>query len=235
MTIDTQLQESAGLDKYVHKYTYSGTVEQLAKGAKNTVRGKVTLEKVKYTVNRYQQTFDYNDMDVMVDPEIMNVLTTGAAQTMSNEIRSEYFAELEKISNVVALTGDLTYNGIVDAAGEIDVEVDPGSLFMVMGADARTAVRKAEEFVASNQGEIIYSGQFGTVAGIPCIFSKMVPAGTIYLTEKAAVKFFVKREGSVEQDRDIETKDNTVVYERHGLIALVDDTNSVKITFGASK
>ena len=42
--------------------------------------------------------------------------------------------------------------------------------------------------------------------------------------------FLVKKEGSVEQDRDIETKQNTVVYERHGLIALVDETKSVKIT-----
>ena len=44
---------------------------------------------------------------------------------------------------------------------------------------------------------------------------------------KNAVKFFVKKEAALEQDRDIETKVNTVVYERHGLIALVDDTATV--------
>ena len=44
----------------------------------------------------------------------------------------------------------------------------------------------------------------------------------------------MKREGSVEQDRDIETKDNTVVYERHGLVALVDETKSIKITEAAT-
>ena len=41
------------------------------------------------------------------------------------------------------------------------------------------------------------------------------------------MKFFVKREAGLEQSRDIEKKENTIVYERHGVIALVDDTSSV--------
>ena len=101
---------------------------------------------------------------------------------------------------------------------------------MVMGADARAAVRKDPLFEASKQGEILYSGQFGTICGIPCVFSNLVPAKTVYLTEKGAITFFVKAEGTVEQDRDIESKDNVVVYERHGLIALTDDTRSSIIT-----
>lgn len=59
------------------------------------------------------------------------------------------------------------------------------------------------------------------------LFSVKVPAGKAIITDRAAVKFFVKKEANLEQDRDIETKVNTVVYERHGLIALVDDTSTV--------
>ncbi len=99
-----------------------------------------------------------------------------------------------------------------------------------MGADGRAKVRKDPLFEASRQGEILYSGQFGTIAGIPCVFSNLVPAKTIYVTTKDAVTFFVKKEGYVEQDRDIESKENTVVYERHGLVALTDDTRSTIIT-----
>ena len=73
MTIDYSLTTEAGLTKTVHKYTYSGKVEKLAKGAKNSERGKVTFESVDYTVNRYQQTYDYNDMDVMKDPMVVDV------------------------------------------------------------------------------------------------------------------------------------------------------------------
>ena len=69
------------------------------------------------------------------------------------------------------------------------------------------------------------------MCGVPCVFSKLVPAGVAYAIKKDAVKFFVKNSGSVEQDRDVETKDNTVVYERHGVMALVDDTKSCIIKF----
>lgn len=230
MTIDTSLTTAAGLKKVIHKYTYTGHVEKLAKGAKNTQKGKVTAAKTEYTVERYQQTYDYNDMDVMADPFLLDVLSDGAGKAMANEIRDEYFTELAKISKSVTLKGDFNYAGVVDALQQIGVEAEDG-LFLLMGADAKAAIRKDADFIASRQGEMLYSGQFGSVAGIPCVFSKKVPAATVYATKKDAVKFFVKNAGSVEQDRDIETKDNTVVYERHGFMALVDDTESAKITF----
>lgn len=76
---------------------------------------------------------------------------------------------------------------------------------------------------------LFYTGQFGTLCGIPVLFSALVPDGLAVITDKNAVRFFVKKEASLEQDRDIETKINTVVYERCGLIALIDDTATVLI------
>lgn len=227
-TIDNSLAVEAGLRKVINKYTYTGAVEKLAKGAKNTVRGAVSFTPTEYVVERYQQTFGYNDMDVMQDPYILDVLTTGASQTMANEIREEYFTELAKVSNTAEYT-TFNYDAVVDALLTIGREVESDQI-IVMGLDAKAEIRKDEDFKASRQGEILYTGQFGTICGVPCVCSKMVPAGTVYVTAKDAVKFFVKKSGSVEQDRDIETKDNTVVYERHGLMALVDETKSVKLT-----
>ena len=227
-TIDNSLALEAGLKKVVNKYTYNGTVEKLAKGAKNTTKGAVTLIPTEYEVERYQQTFEYNDMDIMQDPFVLDVLTTGASQVMANEIREEYFAELAKITNTATYTA-FSYDTVVDALAQIGREVE-NDQFIVMGIDSKAAIRKDEDYKASRQGEILYTGQFGNICGIPCVCSKLVPAGTIYITTKDAVKFFVKKDGSVEQDRDIETKNNTVVYERHGLMALVDDTKSIKLT-----
>lgn len=228
MTVDNSLAESAGMKKVVNKYTYSGTVEKLAKGAKNTTKGSVTFVPTEYTVNRYQQTFEYNDMDIMADPYVLDVATNGAATLMSNQIKAEYFTELGKITNSFEYT-NFNYAAIVDALAELDKEIE-NDMFILMGNDLRAAIRKDSDFIASKQGEILYTGQFGTICGVPVLFSKLVPAGTAYITKKDAIKFFVKKDGSVEQDRDIETKDNTVVYERHGVIALVDDTYSVKLT-----
>ena len=230
-TTDTSLESEAGLKKIVNKYTYSGTVEKLTKGAKNTVKGSVTLVPTEYLVERYQQTFEYNDMDIMQDPYVLDVMTTGAAETMANHIRTQYFGELAKISNTSTYT-TLSYDTIVDALQTIGREVESDQ-FIIMGLDGKAAIRKDADFKASRQGEILYTGQFGDICGVPCLFSKLVPEGTVYVTAKDQVKFFVKKAGTVEQDRDIETKNNTVVYERHGLIALVDDTKSVKLTKGA--
>lgn len=235
--VDTTLATGAGLSKRIYKYTYTGTVEQLAKGAKNTQKGAVTLAYDEYQVKRYQQTYEYNDMDVMADPNIVNVLSDGAGKTMANEIKSEYFTELAKISNHFdAKAYTSLYEAAVDAVAALPkaAELDITDLFLIMGADARAEVRKDQLFEAAKQGEILFTGQFGTIAGIPCVYSNLVPAETVYLTEKEAITFFVKREGSVEQDRDIESKDNTVVYERHGLIALTNDTRSAVVDMNST-
>jgi hypothetical protein len=231
-TVDNSLEGEAGLKKVINKYTYDaeGVVEKLAKGAKNTKKGSVSFVPSEYVIERYQQTFEYNDMDVMQDPYMLDVATKGAADAMANHIRAQYFDELKKISKAHTVDA-FSYDAFVDALAEIGREVESDT-FIVMGIDGRAAIRKDADYKASRQGEILYTGQFGTIAGVPCLFSKLVPAGTAYVTAKDAVKLFVKKAGSVEQDRDIETKDNTVVYDRHGVMALVDETKSIKVVIG---
>lgn len=231
-TVDNSLSTEAGLKKVINKYTYAGEVEKLAKGAKNSdgAKGKVTFVPSEYDIERYQQTFEYNDMDVMQDPYILDVATTGAATVMANDMRAKYFGELAKISKSHPYT-EFNYDAVVDALAEINREVE-SDMFLVMGTDLRAAIRKDADYKASRQGEILYTGQFGTISGVPCLFSKLVPAGVAYITAKDQVKLFVKKDGSVEQDRDIETKDNTVVYDRYGVMALVDETKSIKLVQG---
>ena len=144
-TVDNSLATEAGLDKVVNKYTYDGAVEQLAKGAKNTTIGNVTFVPTKYTVKRYQQTFKYNDMDVMQDPYILDVATTGAATVMANEIKAEYIDELKKISNTHGVGEHITYDGVVDALAAIGREVESDT-FIVMGLADRADIRKDADY-----------------------------------------------------------------------------------------
>lgn len=235
MTVDDSLAEGAGLTKIINRYSYNGTVEELESGAANSAAGYVTFTPASYTVKRYQQTFRYNDTEAMQDPALIDMALAGAADVMANQIRAEYFAQLAGIKNHYLIEGDsVTYTDIVEALAEIGREVEDG-LFILMGADARAAIRKDPDFIAAHQGEILYTGQFGTLCGIPVLFSKLVPAGQVIITERAAVKFFVKKDAGLEQSRDIETKENTIVYERHGVIALVDDTSSIILGKSAPK
>ena len=227
MTVDDSLTESAGLSKVINRYTYNGTVETLDGGEANSTAGTLRFTPETYTVKRYQQTFRYNDVEAMKDPALIDMALSGAADVMANQLRCEYFDQLKQIRHRRPIASDtISYTDIVDALGNLGREVEDG-LFILMGTDGRTAIRRDSDFITAHQGDILYSGQFGTLCGIPVLFSKLVPEGKVIITEKAAVKFFVKREAGLEQSRDIEKKENTIVYERHGVIALVDDTSSV--------
>ena len=227
MTVDDSLTESAGLTKVINRYTYNGTVETLDGGEANSTAGTLRFTPETYTVKRYQQTFRYNDVEAMKDPALIDMALSGAADVMANQLRCEYFDQLKQIRHRHPIASDtVSYTDIVDALGNLGREVEDG-LFILMGTDGRTAIRRDSDFITAHQGDILYSGQFGTLCGIPVLFSKLVPEGKVIITEKAAVKFFVKREAGLEQSRDIEKKENTIVYERHGVIALVDDTSSV--------
>lgn len=235
MSVDDSLSQSAGLTKTVNRYTYSGKVETLAGGEANSSEGQLTFVPEEYTVKRYQQTFRYNDVEAMKDPSIIDMALCGLADVMANQIRGEYFDELSKADRRHAFASEtLSYGDVVDALGELGREVEDG-LFIIMGSDCRTAIRHDSDFCSARQGEVMYTGQFGTLCGIPVLFSNRVPDGKAIITDKSAVKFFVKKEAALEQDRDIETKINTIVYERHGLIALVDDTSTVLIGPAAAK
>lgn len=227
-TVDNSLTTEAGLTKVINKYTYNneGGVEKLAKGAKNTKKGNVTFVGKPYTIERYQQTFEYNDMEVMQDPYILDVATAGAATLMANHMREQYIAELRGTTNVFEYDV-FNYDAVVDALAELNREVET-DLFLVMGNDLRAAIRKDADYKSSKQGEILYTGQFGDISGVPCLFSKLCGEGEAFITSKDQVKLFVKKDGSVEQDRDIETKDNTVVYDRYGVMALVDETKTIR-------
>jgi hypothetical protein len=50
-----------------------------------------------------------------------------------------------------------------------------------------------------------------------------------YVMTKEAVKLFMKKDVEVEQDRDVETKTNTVVLASYYVCALADDSKIVRI------
>lgn len=229
MDTDSTLENNAGLQVTVNKYTYAGKVEKLTKGQKNTTRGKATYEPVTYTVSRYQETYEYYDDDVMQDPYLIDVLSNGSATIIANEIKDEYFKALSGIRQKYSYDADeeFSYSSVVDALAALGIE-DTTGFFLIIGIEDLAALRKDPLFTYSKQGEIIYSGQIGTVCGLPVILSKKADFGAV-ITQKKAVKFRPKRKGSVEQDRDIETKLNTVVYTRYGIIYLADDTESIII------
>ena len=224
MTIDNSLAEAEGMTKVINVYSYTGAVEKLADGAKNSTRGALAFEPKEYKVQRAQHTFDYTDSQYMTDNNVLDMSIKFANDEMTNQMTKDFYAECAKASKSVP--GAISYDVIVDAISEVGLENETG-IFVVIPNDWKADIRKDEDYKNARMGEVIYSGQCGTIAGIPVIATKATDVA--YVMTKDAVKLFMKKDVEVEQDRDVETKTNTVVLSTYYICALADDSKIVKI------
>ena len=229
MTIDDSLTESAGMIKKINTYTYTGKVEKVTKGNKNTQRGAVSYTTKQYEVEVAQQVFDYYDEEFMQDPKVVEMGMNGGATLMVNDMNEKYFKELAKATLNHKYTAKFSYDAVVDAIQLMNLE-DESGLFLIIGNDLKAEVRKDEDFKAARQGEILFNGQIGNISGVPVLVSKLVPKNTAYLATKEAITLFTKKDSEVEQERDGEIRQNTVIMRKVNLVALTDATKVVKIT-----
>ena len=225
MTVDTELAQEAGMTKTINVYTYTGEAQELAAGEGNTNRGSITYEGKDYTVKMVQQAFDYQDEDFMKDNTIVDNMLKGANQVMVNKMASDFYAEAAKAT--LTQTGAISYDTIVDAIAKLNIE-DESGLFIIITPNQKAAIRKDVDYKAARMGEVVYNGQIGTVAGIPVIVSKA--AGNAYVMSKDAIKLFMKKDLEIEQERNADTRTNSVYLRTAYLVALVDATKICKIT-----
>lgn len=231
MEIDDSLEQNAGMKKVINLYTYSGEAEALAKGQGNTSSGSITYTPHEYVVNVVQQKFDYFDEDAFNEPSTPEMMLKGATEKMINKMTADFTAAITSadITNEVEFADELSYDAIVDAISEVNVE-DESELFVVIPNSWKAGLRKDPDYISARLGEVVYNGQVGQVAGIPVIASKALDeAETAAVMSKEAVKLFLKKDVEVEQERDADTRNNKVFLRTAYLVALVDATKICKI------
>jgi HK97 family phage major capsid protein len=225
MSVDNTLAENEGMTKTINVYTYTGKVEKLADGAKNSVRGAIDFVGTDYTVQRAQQVFDYTDADFMKDSSIVDIMLKEANNLMVNDMTADFIAECHKAT--LEHTAAIGYEAIVDAIQKLNIE-DESKLFVVIPTAWKADLRKDEDYKNARMGEVIYNGQVGTICGIPVVATNALD-DEAYVMSAEAVKLFMKEDVEVEQDRDIETKTNTIVLSAYFICALVDNTKICKL------
>ena len=225
MAVDTSLAAEAGMTKTINVYTYTGEAEELGVGEGNTTRGSIAYAGTDYTVKMVQQAFDYQDEDFMKDNNVVDMGVKGATQLMQNKMTADFYAEAAKATLSHTAT-ELSYDAIVDAIAKLNLE-DESGLFVVVSPAQKAELRKDADYVAARMGEVVYNGQVGTIAGIPVIVSKA--ADNAYVMHKDAIKLFMKKDVEVEQDRDADTRTNSIYLRSAYIVALVDATKICKI------
>ena len=227
MTVDTSLTSAPGMTKTINVYTYTGTAEELAAGVGNSNRGSISYVGTDYTVKLVQQAFDYQDEDYMKDNTIVDNMLKGANQVMVNKMTADFITECAKatITHEAPACG---YDAVVDGIAKLGLE-DEGKLFIVIPTAWKADIRKDPDYVAARMGEVVYNGQVGTVCGIPVIATNALEDEAYVMTPEA-VKLFMKKDVEVEQERDADTRTNSVYLRTAYIVALADATKICKIT-----
>ena len=229
MTVDNSLAQEAGMTKTINVYTYSGTAEEVAAGEGNTNRGSIAYVGTDYTVKMVQQAFDYQDEDFMKDNTIVDNMLKGANQVMVNKMTADFIAELAKATISSNFTA-FGYEAIVDGISALNIE-DESKLFVVIPNAWKAQLRKDADYKAARMGEVVYNGQVGTICGIPVIATKAL-SDAAYVMTAEAVKLFMKKDVEVEQDRDADTRTNSVYLRTAYIVALADATKIAKLVKG---
>ena len=228
MTIDTSLTQEPGQKKKVHKYSGTGAVEDLAKGAKNSSFVDAGFTEVEYTVKRTQGTAKYFDDDAMSDPTYVEAKLKYLAEGMVNNWTAKAIAEFGKTDKTYTMT-NYTLAEFAGAISQYTKEYESTEgLFFVINIEL---VPKIQELLGEHlkyTEDYIRTGAIGAILGVPIYSSKAVPADTMYLATNEAVTAFIKKNTFVEQDRDVETKENIIVATRYAVIALTNAKKCIK-------
>lgn len=232
LTLDSSLTEAPGMKKFINTYKKNGVAEDVAEGAGNANLLSVSYEPKEYDVKVAQATFKYSDEQMMKDPYYVDKGVEAVAESLINKFTKEAIEELRTGSLEVAVS-TLGYEAVVDALAELNLESGEDAGYMMLVSPKGKA-----EIQKNLAGQLMYveafarTGYVGSLCGIPIYVSKAFVEDDdceALIVSPEAVRCFVKKSPYIEQSRDIEKRQNTVVGGQVYVIALVNDDKVVRI------
>lgn len=98
---------------------------------------------------------------------------------------------------------------------------------MLISLGAKAKLRKALKDELKYVEAFARKGYIGSIMGVPVYESKAVPAGCAFIASRAAVTAFIKQGVSSEQERDANTRKNTLYLRKYMVVALTDATRCI--------
>ena len=226
ITIDTSMAEGAGMKKTVNTYTSNGNIEALAMGAGNTSEIEVSFTSAEYEVLTYQGKFAFYDEQEMKDAMVVDTGLQHSADKMVNKFVELAIAEFGKATLSVSAT-EWTFDTVVDGIAKMNLEDETGLFLLISPADMAEFRKNLKDDLKYSEG-FVRTGYIGSVAGVPVVVSKAVPAGAGYMATKEAVTAFIKKDTETEYERDADTRKNSYWVRKFAVVALTDATKCVK-------
>ena len=225
LTPDYSLQAAPGMIKKVHTYTPTGSVEDLTQGNGNTQSIDAGFVERSYTVKVTQGRFPYYDEQAMTDPAFVDAGIKGLSEIMTNDLTTKAVTEMGH-AILCKATSNYALADIIDAIALYKYE-DDSDLFMLIGHDVKAALRKQLKDELKYVEGFARTGYIGHIMGIPVVASNAVPKDCAFIASRAAVTCFVKKGVETEQERDANTRKNTVYARKCMVVALTDATRCI--------
>lgn len=234
-TIDNSLTGTPGMIKRINVYRATDGTEKLEMGKGNTKDIEVSFTDEEYKILMAQNRFKWYDEQEMTDPLVVTTGMRHMATDMFNHVNADIFAEFNKATLSVALSGTDYFGAFVDAGALLNSENLEGMEKFAFVSPADVAkIRKALKDDLKFVTDFVRQGYIGTVADWNLYTKKDAVAGTIVGGTKEAVTLFNKRGVEVEQERDADIRENKVWSRKYYLAALTDATKAVKITLAGA-
>lgn len=235
-TVDNSLVGTAGMIRKINVYKATDGTEKLAMGKGNSKSIEVSYTPEDYTILMAQNRFKYYDEQEMTDPLLVPVGVRHMGTDMFNTVNADIFAEFNKATATVETT-KIDFGAFADAVATLNIEsidndpaqVAPMCFAFVCPADMATLRKNLAEDLKYVES-FARSGYVGTVAGVNLYTKKDAVSGTIVVATKKAVTLFNKKGVEVEQQRDADTRENSIWSRKYYLAALTNATKAVKIT-----
>lgn len=223
-----ELQGNPGDTLTIPTWNYIGDAVDVAEGVEADVTNLTATSsevKVKKAVKNVGIT-DEARLSAYGDPmgQIENQLAVALASKVDNDC-------LKAIKDLV---GGLEFSGtafgieyIADALVKFGEDLEE-TTFIYIHPKNYAILRKADEFVHVSNGQVIVSGQVGTIYGCPIVVSNKMAEDDVYFIRQGAIGIELKREVMVETERQVTKKQTIVSADRHYCAYVRDASKLVK-------
>lgn len=228
-TVDLSLEGTAGMKRVINVYTATDGTEKLGQGEGNSKSIEVSHASKEYEILMAQNRFEYYDEEAMKDPNLVPTGMKHAGTDLFNTTNADIYAEYAKATLETAPTA-FDFAAFVDAQAKLGLEdIEDVQMFGFVHPDDMAGIRKALKDDLKYVEAFAKNGYVGTVAGINLYTKKNATAGTVIVGTKEAVTLFVKTGIETEQERDSNTRKNSIFNRKYYLAALTNATKAVKM------
>lgn len=247
--VNTDLVGNAGDTITLPSYGYIGDAEDIDEG-EAVEAAELTATSTPVTVKKAVKAVEITDealLSAYGDP--MSEIENQLAVAIASKVEADCYAALSTIGATMTMDFS-TGNTDGNAASTLNKEIlslavltkfgedADGEMFAFVAPAQLHALRTDPDFVHVANGEVVITGQVGQIYGINIVVTNRIKADengvyTNYIIKRGALGIALKKEVSVETDRDILKKTTVISADRHYTAYLRDASKAIKLKVDA--